>query len=344
MLHSNLLNSHPNGDKCLDKGIDKRRIGVSIGSGGIGPLPDILIGHESLNKSYKKLSPYFVPKVLMNMSASHVSIKYGLQGPIHCTSTACASGLHSIGDAFNFIRLNYADIMVAGGTEACISPLAISGFSRMKALSTKNVNEMPSRPFDSFRDGFVIGEGSGVVVMEELSSAIRRGAPIIAEIVSYATNGDGFHVSSPAPALHGGGWRGMVSAVNDANIDPSEVGYINAHATSTPLGDLIESEAIDSVFQSDRIHPLYVSSTKGATGHLLGAAGSVETIFTLLALKHSIIPPTINLHNPEFKPSSFQYVQNTCRPSVDLNYAMKNSFGFGGVNGVLLMKKYTCSS
>lgn len=337
MLQSNLIDN----DGKLISSIDRTRIGVNIGSGGVGHLTDIIDGHEAVKSSYRKLSPYFVPKILMNMPASQVSIKYGLQGPIHSTGTACASGLHSIGDAFNFIRWNYADIMVSGGTEASITPLSIAAFSRMKALSSKSIDEGPSSPFDSSRDGFVIGEGSGLLVLEELSSAIRRKAPIFAEVVSYSINGDAYHISSPAPSETGGAYRGMTNCLLDSTTNPDDVGYINAHATSTPLGDKIEAEAIDLVFSPSRSKPLFVSSTKGATGHLLGAAGSLETLFTVLALKNSLIPPTLHLVNSDYNPKSFKFVATNGLRCENLQYAMKNSFGFGGVNGVLLLKKLT---
>jgi 3-oxoacyl-[acyl-carrier-protein] synthase II len=317
------------------------RVGVNIGSGGIGPLPDILEGDEKLRESYKKLSPYFVPKVLMNMPASHVSIKYGFKGPIHSVGTACASGVHSIGDAYNFIKWNYADAMITGATEACISPLSISGFARMKAVSLSKSPSSSSRPFDKDRDGFVLGEGAGILVLEELSKAQQRNAPIFAEIVSYAIGGDAYHISSPAPADSGGALRCMRAALDYATVSPSEVGYVNAHATSTPMGDAIESNAIDIAFKSERplSDPLYVSSHKGNIGHLLGAAGAVETIFTVLSLTHGVIPPTLSLRNPDPAPTSFRHVIDQPVAVPNLNIAVKNSFGFGGMNGVLLLRK-----
>lgn len=323
-------------DPTTSSSYPRPRIGVSIGSGGIGPLNEIVDGQLSINQSHNKLSPYFVPKVLSNMAAGNVSIEYGFQGPVHSVSTACAAGTHSIGDAFNYIRWGQADMMIAGATEASISPLSISGFARMRALS-QHRDHSASRPFDKSRDGFVMSEGAGIVILEDLASAIRRNAPIISEIRGYANTGDAFHQTSPSPVVGGGAQRCMRLALADAGLQPSDIGYINAHATSTPIGDAVETEAIDLVFAGDRKNPLHVSSTKGATGHLLGAAGAVETIFTALALRDKHLPPTINLDIVDPVPATFRHVPNNSISGVTVTYALKNSFGFGGVNGVLVL-------
>lgn len=324
--------------------VDKNRFGVAIASG-MGSLSDIVESSRSLDQSYKKLSPYFVPKVLINMSAGQVSIRHKLGGPVHSVATACAAGSHAIGDAYNFIRLGYADAMLAGGTEFCIDPLSIAGFARMKALSTSD-SSSSSRPFDSQRDGFVIGEGSCILVLEELESALRRGAEIIAEVSGYGLSGDAYHATTP-PGDGNGARRSMLSALKDAGLQPSDIGYINAHATSTPLGDGIETSAIESVFNTSRQHDLFVSSTKGATGHLLGAAGAIESAFACLAVRDSIIPLTKNLQQPNPAPSVglnsrpiFLHVMGKSL-NVELKHALNNSFGFGGTNASLIFSKYT---
>ena len=347
------------------------RAGAAFASGGIGSLHDIIEGSENLNLSYKKLSPYFVPKVLMNMAAGHVSIKYGLRGPVTSVATACAAGAHSIGDAFNYIRMGYADVMLAGGTEACIDDLSIAGFARMKALSTNANVAAASRPFDAHRDGFVIGEGAGVLVLEELSVALRRGAPIVAEVLGFGVSGDAHHPTHP-PAEGAGAERSMRQALAQAEIAADLVGYINAHATSTPVGDAIETRAIERVFgttatasglANQRTQPLFVSSTKGATGHLLGAAGAVETAFTALALRDGLMPATLNLdsvsedcrwsspyiHHVPLASNSYSAatahvttdtVEGKDTKSPTLSIALKNSFGFGGTNVTLVLGTY----
>ena len=338
------------------------RAGVAIASGGIGSIQDVVDSTRLLDQSYKKVSPYFVPKILSNLASGHVSIKHGFKGPLTSVSTACAAGTHAIGDAFNFIRLGYADIMLAGGAESCISPLTIAGFSRMRALGTSTVAGTASRPFDSTRDGFIISEGAGILVLEELNSARDRGAIIIAEVLGYGLSGDAHHPTHP-PADGSGAERSMLQALNDAGLTPHDVGYINAHATSTPIGDAIEVGAIEKVFanRNEDIHgPLFVSSTKGATGHLLGAAGAVETAFTALALRDGIVPPTLNLEKPDAPPTAFHHVPNTMiiynehvicslkslssitdvAPKKELLYAVKNSFGFGGMNATLVLSKF----
>ena len=307
----------------------------------------------------------------MNMAAGHVSIKYGLRGPVTSVATACAAGAHSIGDAFNYIRMGYADVMLAGGTEACIDDLSIAGFARMKALSTNANVAAASRPFDAHRDGFVIGEGAGVLVLEELSVALRRGAPIVAEVLGFGVSGDAHHPTHP-PAEGAGAERSMRQALAQAEIAADLVGYINAHATSTPVGDAIETRAIERVFgttatasglANQRTQPLFVSSTKGATGHLLGAAGAVETAFTALALRDGLMPATLNLdsvsedcrwsspyiHHVPLASNSYSAatahvttdtVEGKDTKSPTLSIALKNSFGFGGTNVTLVLGTY----
>ena len=358
---------------------DPTLCGAAIGNGGIGSLPEISAASNSVVTAYKKLSPYFVPKILVNMSAGHVSINYNLQGPVHSVATACAAGSHSIGDAFNFIKLGYADFMLAGGTDASIDPVAISGFARMKALASPSsgaefteADLKSSRPFDTNRSGFVIGEGAGILVMEELSSALKRGAPIIAEILGYGLSGDAHHTTSPPPD-GAGAFRSMQTALRIAGLSPSDISYFNTHATSTPLGDGIEIGAISRLIASSSSssstkNKTYVSSTKGSTGHLLGAAGAVETAFTALALQTGVVPPTLNLENIDpslLKPELFSHVpqkgidyatgetitaltdehfssSNSARG--DFKYALKNSFGFGGTNASLVLGKVDLNS
>ena len=325
------------------------RAGAAIASGGIGSLNDIIEGNGSLATSYKKVSPYFVPKVLMNMAAGHVSMRFGLKGPVTSVATACAAGSHSVGDAFNYIRLGYADMMLAGGTEACIDRLSVAGFARMKALSTNGTPGAASRPFDAHRDGFVIGEGAGILVLEELSAAERRGATIIAEVLGFGVSGDAHHATHPPPD-GAGAERSMRQALNIAGVTPSQVGYINAHATSTPVGDAIEVRAIERVFAptaspASSSSSLFVSSTKGATGHLLGAAGAVEAAVTALALRDGVVPATLNLDavsaDCRWASPHIHHVPHaaTTYPGK-LTYAISNSFGFGGTNVSLLLGKY----
>lgn len=341
------------GDFDLETYYARDRFGVAISSGGIGSLEDVVEAQRSLDKSFKKLSPYFVPKILTNMAAGHVSIRHGLLGPLHSVATACAAGLHSIGDAFNFIRYGSADAILAGGTESSVDQLTISGFARLKALSSSQDPLRASRPFDTARDGFVIGEGACILVLEELENAKKRNAPIIAEIKGYGLSGDASHITSPSPDGRGAK-NCMKMAIRDAGIKASDIGYLNAHATSTPVGDNIELEAIEAVF-SERVDmgesrpfipPLYVSSTKGATGHLLGAAGALEAAFTVLALRDGHLPPTLNLddvgkqrdlirHIPKksIKYNEIVFEDNQRRK---LKFAMKNSFGFGGTNASIV--------
>jgi 3-oxoacyl-[acyl-carrier-protein] synthase II len=313
------------------------RVGVVIGSG-IGGLPLIEATHKILlEKGPSRVSPFFIPGQIVNMAAGQVSIHHGARGPSTSPATACTTGLHAIGDAFRFIQSDEADAMIAGGTEAVITPLAVAGFCAMRALSTRNDEpEKACRPWDAGRDGFIMGEGCGLVVLEEMESAKRRGAPIYAEVVGYGMSADAYHISAPHPQGEGA-VRVMRAALRDADIEPERIGYINAHGTSTPLGDLSEVRAIKTVF-GDHAYKLAVSSTKSCTGHLLGAAGGLETGILALAVRDQILPPTINLDEPG-EGCDLDFVPHTAR-KVDLEYAVSNSFGFGGTNASIILKRY----
>ncbi|WP_119968298.1 beta-ketoacyl-ACP synthase II [Shewanella japonica] len=312
------------------------RVGTAIGAG-MGGMPLIEQNHAALLKSGpRKVSPFFVPSTIINMISGHLSIKYGMTGPNFAVTTACTTGVHNIGFAARTIAYGDADVMVAGGAEDVTCPLAVAGFGSAKALSTRNDDPTAaSRPWDKDRDGFVIGDGAGVMVMEEYEHAKARGAKIYAELVGFGMSGDAFHMTSP-PADGAGAAAAMENAINDAQIDNEKVGYINAHGTSTPAGDKAEAAAVKSVF-GEHAYNLLVSSTKSMTGHLLGAAGSVEAIVTILALRDQIVPPTINLDNPD-EGCDLDFVPHTAK-AHRFDYALCNSFGFGGTNGSLLFKK-----
>ncbi|MGA9966991.1 MAG: beta-ketoacyl-ACP synthase II [Terriglobales bacterium] len=314
------------------------RTGVHIGSG-IGGFDVIEREHINLlNGGPRKISPFFIPASIVNLAAGHVSIRYNAKGPNEATCTACTSSAHSIGDAYKIIARCDADVMIAGGTEAAITPMGVGGFAAMRALSTRNDEpEKASRPWDSGRDGFVIGEGAGILILEELEFARRRGARILAEIVGYGMSGDAHHITQPAENGDGA-YRVMLNTLNDAKLQPQDVGYINAHGTSTDLGDKLETIAIKRAF-GDHARKLAVSSTKSMTGHLLGGAGGLEAGITVLALRDQILPPTANLDNPDPE-CDLDYVPNHPR-KADLEYAMSNSFGFGGTNGALLFRRWT---
>ena len=317
------------------------KTGVIIGTG-IGGLPLIERMHEvQTTKGPERISPFFIPGLIVNMAAGQVSIRYGAKGPNSAPATACTTGLHAVGDAFRQIQLGFADAMIAGGTESVLTPLAVGGFCAMRALSTSHNDEpeKASRPWDRDRDGFVIGEGSGVVILEELETALRRGAPIYAEIVGYGMSADAYHISAPHPDGIGAEVV-MRAALKDAQLEPDAINYINAHGTSTSLGDLAEVNAIKAVF-GDHAYRLAVSSTKSSTGHLLGAAGGLESGFLALALRDQILPPTLNLDNPD-EGCDLDFVPHQAR-KVDFTAALTNSFGFGGTNGALIMQRYESS-
>jgi len=311
-------------------------VGVLVGAG-LGGLPSIERYHTLLNEGgFKKISPFFIPMLIINLAPGHISIKYGAKGPNLSSVSACATGTHSIGDAYHIIARGDADAMIAGGTESTVTPLGIGGFAAMKALSDNNDSpEKASRPFDKGRDGFVLAEGAGIVVMEEYESARKRGAKIYAEIVGYGLTCDAYHMTAPAPGGEGAA-RCMKMALKNAGVSPDQVTYINAHGTSTYFNDLNESLAIKSVF-GEHANKLMVSSTKSMTGHLLGAAGGVEAVFTCMAMEKSVIPPTINYETPDPE-CDLDYVPNTAR-DAKIEYAMSNSLGFGGTNATLLFKK-----
>jgi len=312
------------------------RIGVYVGSG-IGGLHAIEEWHQVLTeKGPKRITPFFIPMTIINLASGQIGIRYGLQGPNSCAVTACATGNNCIGDAFRIIQRGEADAMIAGGAEAAITPLAVAGFAASRALSMRNDDpEHASRPFDRERDGFVVGEGAGLLLLEEMETAQRRGARIYAEIVGYAMTSDAYHITSP-PDTGIGAIRCMSLALKDAEMKPTEIGYINAHATST-FADKIETLAIKTVF-GDHAKMIPVSSTKSMTGHLLGAAGGIEAVFTVLSLVHGIIPPTINYENPDPE-CDLDCVPNTARKAQPVA-ALSNSFGFGGTNACLIFKKF----
>jgi 3-oxoacyl-[acyl-carrier-protein] synthase II len=312
------------------------RIGVAVGSG-IGGIGLIEANHSTmLEKGPRRISPFFVPSTIVNMIAGHLSIRYGLRGPNICISTACTTGLHNIGHAARMIAYNDADAMLAGGAEKASTPLSMGGFAAAKALSSRNDDpQAASRPWDKDRDGFVLGDGAGVVMLEEYEHAKARGAKIYAELVGFGMSGDAYHMTSPS-ADGSGGALAMEACIRDAGITPDQIGYINAHGTSTPAGDFAETLGIKRAM-GNAANKVMVSSTKSMTGHLLGAAGSVESIITALSLHDQVVPPTINLDNPD-EGCDLDYVPSEAR-QVSMEYALCNSFGFGGTNGSLLFKK-----
>ncbi|GAB6081764.1 beta-ketoacyl-ACP synthase II [Desulfuromonas carbonis] len=312
------------------------RVGVLVGAG-LGGLPAIERYHEAmLENGYKKISPFFIPMLIINLAPGHISIRYGAKGPNVSSVSACATGTHSIGDAFRMIQRGDADAMIAGGTESTITPLGIAGFNVMKALSTRNDDPTgASRPFEKGRDGFIMAEGAGIVILEEFEAAKARGAKIYAEVCGYGLTGDAYHLTAPAPGGEGAA-RCIKMALKTAGVNPEEVDYINAHGTSTHFNDLYETMAIKSVF-GDHAGKLMVSSTKSMTGHALGAAGGLEAVFTLLGMERGAVPPTINYQEPDPE-CDLDYVPNSAR-QAQVKVALSNSFGFGGTNATLLFRK-----
>jgi 3-oxoacyl-[acyl-carrier-protein] synthase II len=324
-------------DAGLDMGKeDAERVGVIVGTG-LGGLPTLEKYHSILlERGPSRISPFFIPMLIANEAPGHVAIQHGIKGPNLCIVTACATGAHSIGDSFRIIQYGDADVMVAGGTEANLTPLTVGGFNAMKALSTRNdAPQKASRPFDKDRDGFVIAEGAGIIIMEELEHARRRGAKIYAEIAGYGYNGDAYHITAPCP--DGDGFiRCIRMALRDAGVSPGDVNYINAHGTSTELNDAAETLAIKAVF-GDQAYRIPVSSTKSMVGHLLGAAGAVESIFSVLSIRDNVCPPTINYETPD-PACDLDYVPNRARKH-QIKVALSNAFGFGGTNSVLVFRR-----
>jgi 3-oxoacyl-[acyl-carrier-protein] synthase II len=311
--------------------------GVYIGSG-IGGFDVIEREHSKyLQGGPGKISPFFIPAAIVNLASGNVSIRYGAKGPNSATATACSASAHAVGDAFKIIQRCDAEVMIAGGAEAAVTPMGIGGFAAMRALSTRNDDpEHACRPFDAERDGFIVGEGSGMLILESLEFAQKRGAKILAEIVGYGMSGDAHHITQPAE--HGdGGYRVSRAALKDAKIKPEDIGYVNAHGTSTPIGDAIETEALKRVF-GDRAKKVSISSTKSMTGHLLGGAGGLEAGISVLALRDQILPPTINQENPD-PACDLDYIPNKAR-KAEVRYALSNSFGFGGTNASLIFKRW----
>jgi 3-oxoacyl-[acyl-carrier-protein] synthase II len=317
---------------------NSERVGTYIGSG-IGDFWAIEREHEKLlNEGPGRVSPFFIPSAIVNLAAGQVSIRTGARGPNSATATACSAGAHAIGDSFKIIQRGDADAMICGGAESAITPMSVAGFAAMRALSTRNDNPKgASRPFDRDRNGFVLGEGAGLLILEELEFAKQRGARIYAELVGYGMTGDAFHMTMPDESASGA-HRAMAIALKDAEADPTHVDYINAHGTSTPYNDKFETLAIKKAF-GEHAYKLAVSSTKSMTGHLLGAAGGIEAVFSVLAMHHKTLPPTINYDNPD-PDCDLDYVPNAPREVSQVRYALSNSFGFGGTNATLLFKRY----
>lgn len=312
------------------------RIGAFIGSG-MGGLPIIEEQKEKLiQRGASRVSPFFIPSVITNLAAGWISMNHNLKGPSYCISSACASGVHSIGEAYNYVRFGLADAMIAGGTESTVSPMAIAGFGNMKALSTRNDDpKRASRPWDKDRDGFVLGEGAAMFILESLESAQKRGARIICEITGYGTSSDAYHMTSPDP--DGKGFvAAMTNALTDAELNPDQINYVNAHGTSTPMGDPIESNAVKTIMK-DHASKVWISSTKSMTGHLLGAAGALESAFSAMTIDKQMAPPTINLDNPSPE-CDLDYIPHTAREGK-INHVINNSFGFGGTNSCLIFSK-----
>jgi 3-oxoacyl-[acyl-carrier-protein] synthase II len=312
-------------------------VGVYVASG-IGGFDVIEREHSKLLQGGPgRISPFFIPAAIINLASGHISIRYGAKGPNSATATACSASAHAVGDSFRLIQHGDAEVMICGGSEAAITPMGVGGFAAMKALSTRNEEpERASRPFDAERDGFVIGEGAGILVLESLEYAERRDAPILAEITGYGMSGDAHHITAPAEDGDGA-YRVMRAAIHDARIEPQQIGYVNAHGTSTPLGDAIETRAMKRVF-TEHVKKIAVSSTKSMTGHLLGGAGGLEAGISVLALRDQSLPPTINQENPDPE-CDLDYVPNHMRKAT-LDYALSNSFGFGGTNAALLFKRW----
>lgn len=316
---------------------DSERVGVVVGTG-LGGLPTIEKYHSVfLERGPGRITPFFIPMLIANEAPGHIAIQHGIKGPNLCIVTACATGAHSIGEACRIIQYGDADVMVAGGSEANLTPLTVGGFNAMKALSTRNDDpQRASRPFERDRDGFVVAEGSGIVILEELEHAKKRGAKIYAEMAGYGYNGDAYHITAPCP--DGDGFiRCIKMALKDAQLSPDDVDYINAHGTSTKLNDYIETLSIKEVFK-EKAYRIPVSSTKSMTGHLLGAAGAIEAIFSVLAIRDQVCPPTINYENPDPE-CDLDYVPNTARDHT-INVVMSNAFGFGGTNSALVLRRF----
>jgi 3-oxoacyl-[acyl-carrier-protein] synthase II len=324
------------GWKKEDSDLDE--VGVYVSSG-IGGFDIIEREHIKLMQGGPgRISPFFIPSAIVNLASGHISIRYGARGPNSATATACSASAHAIGDSFKIIERGAAEMMICGGTEATITPMGVGGFSSMKALSTRNDDPShASRPFDVQRDGFVVGEGAGILILESLEHAQKRNAPIVGEIVGYGMSGDAYHITQPAENGDGA-FRVMRAAIKDAKLTPEDIGYVNAHGTSTPLGDVIETRALKRVF-GDRAKNVPISSTKSMTGHLLGGAGGLEAGISVLALRDQVIPPTINLESPDPE-CDLDYVPNVARKAT-LDYALSNSFGFGGTNAALIFKRWS---
>jgi 3-oxoacyl-[acyl-carrier-protein] synthase II len=317
---------------------DLDEVGVYVSSG-IGGFDIIEREHWKLVQGGPgKISPFFIPSAIVNLASGHISIRYGARGPNSATATACSASAHAIGDSFKIIERGAAEMMICGGTEATITPMGVGGFASMKALSTRNDDPAhASRPFDAQRDGFVVGEGSGILILESLDHAQKRNAPILAEIVGYGMSGDAYHITQPAENGDGA-FRVMRAALKDAKISPDDIGYVNAHGTSTPIGDVLETIAVKRVF-GERAKKMPVSSTKSMTGHLLGGAGGLEAGISVLSLRDQIVPPTINLETPDPQ-CDLDYVPNVAR-KAEVEYALSNSFGFGGTNAALIFKRWS---